>query len=287
MRWGWTLYAFCRYGAAFVLVLYGFAKLNGSQFAVLSSELDKPMGDVSGFWLTWHYFGFSPIFGTLVALVQITLGVLLCWRKTTLVAACGGLGVLATITLIDLTYGVDATGTVMAAATTACLGFVVARHRADLVRVLWTDQHSTDARGMREVIVRVVIQVAVLVAAFAGTYWIANENNRAPTPLDGAWDVRAGTYQPAGAARPLERLYFEYNRAYLVVFRFGDQWVEHHFEVDPARRELRMWEHWLRKDEPLLSNGVYELSGDELVITGTFDDNTTPVRLELTRLRNR
>jgi hypothetical protein len=106
------LYAFCRYAAALVLVVYGFAKLNGSQFTVLSSELDKPMGDVSGFWLTWHYFGFSPIFGTLVAVVQIALGVLLCWRKTTLVAACGGLGVLATITLIDLweipkTAGID------------------------------------------------------------------------------------------------------------------------------------------------------------------------------------
>ncbi|WP_143138956.1 hypothetical protein [Lentzea waywayandensis] len=270
-----------------VLVVYGFAKLNGSQFTVLSSELDKPMGDVSGFWLTWHYFGFSPIFGTLVALVQITLGVLLCWRKTTLMAACGGLGVLATITLIDLTYGVDASGTVMAAATTACLGFVVARHRADLVRVLWTDQHSTDTQGMREVIVRVIIQVAVLVAAFAGTYWIANENNRAPTPLDGAWDVRTGTYHPVGTVHSVERLYFEYNRAHLVVFRFDTQWIEHHFEVDPARRELRIWEQWLRKDTPLLFNGAYELTGDRLVITGTFDDNASPVRLELTRIRNR
>ncbi|MGW6930859.1 hypothetical protein ACWGE0_12405 [Lentzea sp. NPDC054927] len=269
-----------------VLVVYGFAKLNGSQFTVLSSELDKPMGDVSGFWLTWHYFGFSPIFGTLVALVQIALGVLLCWRKTTLMAACGGLGVLATITLIDLTYGVDTIGTVMAAATTACLGFVVARHRADLVRVLWTDQHSTDTQGMREVIVRAIIQVAVLGAAFAGTYWIANENNRAPTPLDGAWEVRTGTYQPVGTVHPVERLYFEYNRAYLVVFRFGNQWIEHHFEVDPARRELRIWEQWLRKDTPLLFNGAYELTGDRLVITGTFDDNASPVRLELTRLRN-
>jgi hypothetical protein len=281
------LYAFCRYGAALVLVVYGFAKLNGSQFTVLSSELDKPMGDVSGFWLTWHYFGFSPIFGTLVALVQITLGVLLCWRKTTLMAACGGLGVLATITLIDLTYGVDASGTVMAAATTACLGFVVAQHRADLVRVLWTDQHSTDTQGTREVIARVIVQVAVLVAAFAGTYWIANENNRAPTPLDGAWEVRTGTYQPVGTVRPVERLYFEYNRAYLVVFRFGNQWIEHHFEVDPAQRELRIWEQWLRKDTPLLFNGAYELTGDRLVITGTFDDNASPVRLELTRLGNR
>ena len=281
------MYAFCRYGSALVLVVYGFAKLNGSQFTVLSSELDKPMGDVSGFWLTWHYFDFSPIFGTLVALVQITLGVLLCWRKTTLIAACGGLGVLATITLIDLTYGVDASGTVMAAATTACLGFVVARHRADLVRVFWTDQRSTDTRGMREVVVRVIAQVVVLVAVFAGTYWIANENNRAPTPLDGAWEVRTGTYQPVGTAHPVERLYFEHNRAYLVVFRFDNQWIEHHFEVDLARRELRIWEQWLRKDTPLVFNGAYELTGDRLVITGTFADNASPVRLELTRLRNR
>jgi hypothetical protein len=277
------LYAFCRYAAALVLVVYGFAKLNGSQFTVLSSELDKPMGDVSGFWLTWHYFGFSPIFGTLIAVVQIALGILLCWRRTTLIAACGGLGILATITLIDLTYGIDASGTAMAAVTTACLGFVVAQHRADLVRVFWTNQHSTDTQSKRAVIVRVIIQIAVLVAVFAGTYWIANENNRAPTPLDGAWEVRTGTYQPV----PVERMYFEYNRAYMVVFRFGNQWIEHHFEVDPARQELRMWEHWLRKDEPLLFNGAYELTGDQLVITGTFDNNATTVRLELTRIRNR
>lgn len=65
------------------------------------------------------------------------------------------------------------------------------------------------------------------------------------------------------------------------------QWIEHHFEVDPARRELRIWEQWLRKDTPLLFNGAYELTGDRLVITGTFDDNASPVRLELIRLRNR
>jgi len=29
-------------------ILYGFAKLNGSQFTVLDSELAKPMGEVSG-----------------------------------------------------------------------------------------------------------------------------------------------------------------------------------------------------------------------------------------------
>jgi hypothetical protein len=40
--------------AAFVVLVYAFAKINGSQFTILDSELDKPMGEVSGFWLTWY-----------------------------------------------------------------------------------------------------------------------------------------------------------------------------------------------------------------------------------------
>ena len=41
-----------RWLAAVVMIAYGFAKLNGSQFTVLDSELSKPMNEVSGFWLT-------------------------------------------------------------------------------------------------------------------------------------------------------------------------------------------------------------------------------------------
>jgi len=35
-----------RFASAMMLLLYGFAKLNGSQFTILDSELDKPMGQV-------------------------------------------------------------------------------------------------------------------------------------------------------------------------------------------------------------------------------------------------
>ncbi len=48
-------YSFLRYFVALAVILYGFAKLNGSQFTILQSELDKPLGEVSGFWLTWYY----------------------------------------------------------------------------------------------------------------------------------------------------------------------------------------------------------------------------------------
>jgi hypothetical protein len=73
-----------RYPAALVLLLYGFAKINGSQFTILDFELDKPMGQVSGFWLTWYYFGFSPLYGTLIALFEIGGAVLLTFDRNAL-----------------------------------------------------------------------------------------------------------------------------------------------------------------------------------------------------------
>jgi hypothetical protein len=88
----WTLaqvaYTFLGYSVAFWFLFYGFAKLWGAQFTVLDSELDKPMGQVSGFWLTWYYFGYSPLFGGVVALAQIGGAILLMFRRTTLLAAC-------------------------------------------------------------------------------------------------------------------------------------------------------------------------------------------------------
>lgn len=63
-----------RWFAALILIVYGFAKLNGAQFTILDSELDKPMGEVSGFWLTWYFFGYSGVYGNIIAIVQIAGG---------------------------------------------------------------------------------------------------------------------------------------------------------------------------------------------------------------------
>src|SRR5580658_7611928 len=103
-----------RYAAALVLLIYAFAKINGSQFTILDSELDKPLGQVSGFWLTWYYFGFSPIYGTFIALAEIGGAVLLTFRRTTLLGACILAPMLANIILIDIFYGVDPGATVVA-----------------------------------------------------------------------------------------------------------------------------------------------------------------------------
>ncbi|MGH8337259.1 MAG: hypothetical protein ACRETL_10670 [Gammaproteobacteria bacterium] len=70
-----------------ICVVYGFAKLNGAQFTVLDSELSKPLGKVSGFWLTWYYFGYSTAYGGLLALFEIGAGVLLVWPRWSLAGA--------------------------------------------------------------------------------------------------------------------------------------------------------------------------------------------------------
>src|SRR5438132_13768278 len=101
MKWA---YRALRFGVSFFIILYGFAKLNGSQFTILASELDKPMGQVSGFWLTWFYFGYSSVYGHLFGLVQVAGGVLLMFRKTVLLARCLLLPIVANIILIAIFY---------------------------------------------------------------------------------------------------------------------------------------------------------------------------------------
>ncbi|MFB9905102.1 hypothetical protein [Allokutzneria oryzae] len=265
------MFVFCRYTAALILAFYGMAKLMGSQFTVLTSELDKPMGDVSGFWLTWHYFSYSPVFGTLIALGQIALAIMLCWRKTSLIAAVAGVGVMSTIWLIDLFYGVDPSGTFMALLALVLLLAVVGERFGELRTLFWTSRPTDSAR--RSAVKAGVI--AVVLAALGGfTYWIANHNNRTPTAIDGGWQV-------VGEDRPFDRVYFEYNRAHMVVFRKGDQWEQHHFEVGPADG-LAMWETWLSKGRQIFTGTVHR-EGSTMTIDGTLNGAAT--RLKLSKVR--
>ena len=241
-----------RWIAAVLMITYGFAKLNGSQFTVLDSELSKPMGEVGGFWLTWYYFGFSTVYGTVIALVEIGGGLLLAWPRTSLVGALVLLPVVANIILMDILFGIGALPA--SVAILICLIVVIRPHARRLTRAVLLDvdssKHSTVAR-------RAAV-VAVLAAAWGFTYWAANYNNRNPTPIDGVWAVEDGD-------GPLDRVFFEYNRAGMAVFRSADGDAVHHFEVD-SDGMVRVWEEWLEKgalvyEGEIVDPGRIELRG--------------------------
>ena len=119
--------------------MYGFDKLNGAQFTVLDSELARPMGEVSGFWLTWYYFGYSAFYGTIIALVQVGGGVLLTFRRTALLGALILVPVFVNIILIDLFFGVDPGATMIAVVILGCLLAVIAPHRQRLQAAVLID----------------------------------------------------------------------------------------------------------------------------------------------------
>lgn len=275
-----TLYTFSRYLAAFVMFQYGFAKITGAQFTILDSELDKPLRDVSGFWLTWYYFGYSAVYGSFIALVQVVAGGLLLFKKTTLIAACVLLGVMSNIVLVDIFYSIDPSALAAALLVMGLLAFILWQHRLELLAVFWSSQNRVlPNRPVSWVgtLARSFLRVAMLVFTFASAYYFANFNNRLPTVLDGTWRLESRSGSPA--VNVPSTIYFERNRAYMAVFKFADTSETHHFEVMTESRQLTVWETWLSKG-PVVFDGRYTLSGDTLDLQGQYEGIPVDLRLE-------
>ncbi|MBY0503790.1 MAG: hypothetical protein K2X03_07765 [Bryobacteraceae bacterium] len=274
-------YRFVRFATAFVLMTYGFAKINGSQFTILDSELDKPMGQVSGFWLTWYFFGYSAVYGNCIALTQIMGALLLTFQRTALLGACILAPMLVNIVAVDLCYGVDLGATITAMVLLIAVCGVIARHASALRALLFPKPSASGAPANHRArsAAEWAVRVAMLVLASGITYWVANYNNRRPTPIDGTWDVGVVIPESAGAGLP-RTIYFEYNRAFWAAFKMPSGKLErHHFEVDPASRRVVVFERWLGKGKRIFE-GDYRLAGVDLTLKGNFI-GTGPIEMQL------
>lgn len=243
-------YVTSRYVAAFLLLTYGFAKLTGAQFTVLDSELDKPLREVSGFWLTWYYFGYSAFYGTIIAAVQIVGAAALLVRRTALLGALLLLPVIGNIVLIGIFYKVGFGALVAAVLIAGCLIRVVSAHIGRLSHLLLPPA-AAQARTNR--FVKLLLCTAIVSIPPVWTYYVANYNNRLPTPIDGTWAVSSTT---GGASRAPTHVYFERNRAYMCVFRYATAASTHHFEYEPGQSRVVIWNSWLTKGT-LLFEGTY------------------------------
>ncbi|HVG29336.1 MAG TPA: hypothetical protein VM864_06405 [Pyrinomonadaceae bacterium] len=131
---------------------------------------------------------------------------------------------------------------------------------------LFPSEPSTKSKAYGKYAVRAL--VILLPAIFS--YWVANYNNRAPTIIDGAWDIVETSPQRDPTADDLSTIFFERNRAHLCVFKRKDGSYEwHHFETNPDKRTLTVWAWWLQKGAKLF-DGTYQISGDRLRLSGQF-----------------
>jgi hypothetical protein len=281
------MYVGARYSVAFLVITYGFAKLNGSQFTTLDSVLDKPMRDVSAGALTWYYFGYSPYYGTFIALAQVLGGTLLMFRRTTLLGSCLLIPVIGNIILIDVFYRIHYSALLVAIYILSALLFILAHHFHELLALFWIKQSSVFPQSRRhtlELVAKGIVCVALFVLPYGMTYWAANYNNRHPTPIDGTWSVVEKSPDLETSRIP-SVIFFEPNGNRLAVFKYSaEEFEDHFFEVDPELKTIGIWEAWFRKGEKIFE-GRYELSGNQLTLHGMLADHAVESALRLTKIR--
>jgi hypothetical protein len=244
------------------------------------------MREVSGFWLTWYYFGYSPIYGNFIALVQIIGGILLMFRKTTLLGSCILLPVITNVILVDIFYAIDHGAILVALIIEGALIIILALHKDELVEVFWRKQNSLfalESSAKLTLYGAYALRVLMILIPAIFTYWVANYNNRFPTPIDGAWTVVETSPHNESSSNELTAIFFERNRAYLCVFKRKDGTYEwHHFEIDSIKGTIGMWDQWLRKGAQIF-DGTYEISNDGLRLKGRFANSSAESLLVLRR----
>jgi hypothetical protein len=101
------LHTFFRYFLATIILSYAFAKILGTQFTTQPSIYDQPVGSLSGFNLTWYYYGYSFWYGVFIAISQIASSIILFFIKTTRVGVVLFLSFMVNILLVDYAYDIQ------------------------------------------------------------------------------------------------------------------------------------------------------------------------------------
>lgn len=139
-----------RYFCAFMLYTYGISKLLHLQFDLQSQLSRQPVGTLTGYQLTWFYFGYSRAYAVVLGLTQVLGGTLLLFRKTTLLGALLMLPVMANILLINVFILVNDYGPFLISGLICIFLLALLWHqRSALTFLLWRSQESEPANSIR------------------------------------------------------------------------------------------------------------------------------------------
>lgn len=159
-----------RYSSAILLYFYGLSKIVGNQLSLPPEVAQKPIGSLSGFTLTWYYYGYSHTYRTILGLTQIIGASLLLFQKTTLLAAVMMTPLMVNILLINVFYSITEGAERMAAFILGCMLLLLWHQRIELFGVMWIDQPAEPKVARRfHWIIRVLILLVVLAQLIVGT----------------------------------------------------------------------------------------------------------------------
>jgi uncharacterized membrane protein YphA (DoxX/SURF4 family) len=194
-------------GAMFCM--YGVAKLIGTQFIRSGAALDVPVGELSGFELTWVYFGYSPLFSDVIALGQISCGAMLFFDRTKRIGMLGLFPIVVNIVLVNFGFNISADTKRLSLVFLGMNLWLILSEFPDLKRFLWDEAVRSEHRPRLVERFRRTsfsLRLFLLVAVLGGSWWLISwlkarfmdENE-----LSGDWSVTAITLadQPLPSSR--------------------------------------------------------------------------------------
>ena len=174
-----------RYWLAASICSYGFAKILKAQFFQSISANDSLVQSLSGFDLTWNYFGHSYALAVIIAIFQIGGSVLLLFRRTTLLGAFILLPVMLNILLINLFYNIGALPFLYSILYTLGLVYLLVFRWKDIKAILFKPIYTFPA--IRLGFVKVLLRIFVIVYPLGLIYHFVYTDK--PLFLVGKWHV--------------------------------------------------------------------------------------------------
>ncbi|WP_312557223.1 hypothetical protein [Empedobacter brevis] len=255
-------YTFCRYFLATIIISYAFAKIFETQFISQPSVYDKPIGNLSGFELTWFYYGYSYWYGLIIASTQIISSLLLFFRQTTRIGIIIFLTFMINILLMDFAYDIDgAKG--MAVVLTIMALFVFFSDYNDLIKYfiktppLFEEERTTKINKISKLkfiyIPLVFIGLFVLITTLKDKFLSQNQ-------FFGAWENVENN----------ERIYFESANTFQKV-------------NNSTFKPINSGAYTFEKDSIYLKGTQEENQIPEIILKGKFNINNNELKIETTK----
>jgi uncharacterized membrane protein YphA (DoxX/SURF4 family) len=278
------------------MIAYGSFKVIQSQF--LPPSLDRllqPFGDASPMGLLWTFMGASRSYNIFTGLGEMLGGVLLFFRRTTLLGALVSIAVMSQIVMLNFSYDVPVK--LYSSHLLAMAFFLAARDVRRLANVMVLNRGAQPAEAAplfqrrwlsrSAVVLRTVFLIAYVGFALYGSQTARKEYGDLAerSPLRGIWEVEE--FQVDGKAVPLlsteavrwRRVIFDYP-GMLSVQQMSDSRIRYTLALDTEKKTLDLG----KRDNPDWKAALTYEQPEAAVITltGQLDDQQIVARLRRT-----
>jgi hypothetical protein len=261
-----TVYTIITYITGFCIGVFGWKKIFNLQFRLPLSIADLPMSSQNGETLTWYYFGYSHLFGLLIAFMQIAASFLLFFSKTRLAGILILLPVMINIFFINVFYNMNAGALFQSFIYTLSLIFLSFRYRQTISNVLFHNEHSGLIKRQR--LPAMLIFICSFLLVFLNNLSIKKESS-----LFGSYEVAAlsingkeiALKERLASDSVLTRVYFDLNNVCVLEYN------------DPGKRLIAKYSF---NDTGNKLTGIFTREREEYKLNATALKQKNMIKLE-------